>query len=54
MTHMAHSAVTCNDFMSFEIWSNMAGESTSADSEGSIFFKFWKMLSIMWTIVWSV
>ena len=30
-------AVTCNDFMSFEIWSNMVSESTSADIEGSVF-----------------
>ena len=34
------SAVACNDFMSFEIWSNMASESTSADSKESVFFKF--------------
>ena len=29
--------VTCNDFLSFESWSNMASESTSADIEGSVF-----------------
>ena len=29
--------MTCDDFMSFEIWSNMASESTSADIEGSVF-----------------
>ena len=37
MARMDNSAVTCNDFMSFEIWSNMASETTSADSEGSVF-----------------
>ena len=26
-----------NDFMSFEIWSNMVSESTSADIEGTVF-----------------
>ena len=36
MTRMDNSAVTCNDFMSFE-WQNMASESTRADSEGSVF-----------------
>ena len=29
--------MTCNDFMSFEIWSNMASESTSVVSVGSVF-----------------
>ena len=29
--------MTCNDVMSFEIWSNMASESTSANIEGSVF-----------------
>ena len=28
--------MTCNDIMSFEIWSNMASESTSVDIEGSV------------------
>ena len=37
MTRMDNSAVACNDFMSFKISSNMASESTSADSEGSVF-----------------
>ena len=37
MTPMNNSAVTCNDFMSFEIWSNMASESIITDSEGSAF-----------------
>ena len=37
MTRMDNSAVACNDFMSFEIWSNMASETTSTDSEGSVF-----------------
>ena len=32
-----NSAVTCNDFLSFERWSNMASESTSADIEESVF-----------------
>ncbi len=34
---MDNSVLTCNDFTSFEIWTNMASESTSADSEGSVF-----------------
>ena len=29
--------MTCNDLMSFEMWSNMASGSTSADIEGSVF-----------------
>jgi len=37
MTHVDNSAVTCNDFTSFEIWSNMVRESTSADIKGSVF-----------------
>ena len=35
--NQANSAVTCNDFLSFERWPNMASESTSADIEGSVF-----------------
>ena len=31
-----NSAVTCNDLLPFEMWSNMASESTSADIEGSV------------------
>ena len=37
MTCLDNSAVTWNDFMSFQIWSNMASKSTSADIEGSVF-----------------
>ena len=37
MTRIDNSGVTCNDFKSFEIRSNMASESTSADIEGSVF-----------------
>ena len=37
ITRMDNSAVTYNDRMSFEIWSDMAGGSASADSEGSVF-----------------
>ena len=37
MTRMNNSAVTCNDFMSFELWSNMVNESIITDSEGSVF-----------------
>ena len=29
--------MTCNDFISFEMWSNMASETTSADGERSVF-----------------
>jgi len=32
-----NSAVTCNDSLSFERWSNTACESTSADIDGSVF-----------------
>ena len=48
MTRMDNSAVTCNDFMSFEIWSNMASESTSADSEGSVFQVLEGVVYYMW------
>ena len=37
MIRINNFAVTYNDFMSFEIWSNMASESIITDSEGSVF-----------------